>query len=210
LIRHPLPLLRAPARANTGSAWTIALWSARFSLWTRSGPRLNALPARAESIAAGLLPAALPDISAPSTPAPSILDDLSRTMRRCCRMLESFCAQKECCFVTPSDRRKKREVAPAAASTCLQPKENAKADVIVDEDARSTGTEPLTLEIGGMDCVDCLPKVDRALSRLPSCVCSLLAVCCPPSYTDRVWRCCLSQGQAAWSRLPRWYCHASL
>lgn len=122
-----------------------------------------------EAIAAGLLPAALPDETSQLQPASAVLNNLSLTMRRCCRLLESVCAQKACCFAMPSDRRKKRSIAPVSASICLQPKEEVGSDVVVVEDkVRPAGTEPLALEIRGMDCVDCLPKVDRALSRLPS------------------------------------------
>lgn len=89
-------------------------------------------------------------------------------MRRCCRVLESVCAQKACCFISSTDRRKTQAVVPAVSSACSQPKEEFKEEVVVEDEGRSTGTEPLTLEIRGMDCVDCLPKVGRALSRLPS------------------------------------------
>lgn len=102
-----------------------------------------------------------------TTPVSDALDGLSRTMRRCCRLFESVCAQKACCFVSPSRRMLRATTAPVA-STCLQAKEEIKTEVVLEEEVKLAGTEPLSLEIAGMDCIDCLPKVDRALSRLPS------------------------------------------
>ncbi|KAH8817562.1 E1-E2 ATPase-domain-containing protein [Flagelloscypha sp. PMI_526] len=94
------------------------------------------------------------------------LDGLTRTIRKCCRVLESVCAGKPCCFV-PLKPKKSTSDFPVPSSNCKQPKIEEPIPEPT-EISRAIGTERLVLEISGMDCVDCLPKVSRALSRLPS------------------------------------------
>lgn len=87
-------------------------------------------------------------------------------MRKCCRILETLCKGLDCCFVP--ENRTRRSVAPPVVSTCKQVDDEPPRTQADASRPSGFGTQPLTLEINGMDCIDCLPKVNRALSRLPS------------------------------------------
>ncbi|KAJ6549781.1 hypothetical protein B0H19DRAFT_1264690 [Mycena capillaripes] len=90
----------------------------------------------------------------------------SATVRKCCRLFKSVCAQRPCCMPVP--RLSKKPIIPVVASSCKQPEEHIPTQTAPDNLTRSSPSEPLKLEISGMDCADCCTKVTRALLRLPS------------------------------------------
>lgn len=88
-------------------------------------------------------------------------------MRKCCRVLKTLCMGNACCFVPES--KTTTSVPPPKVSTCNQVEELPEGfQPLPPSTPSSFGTEPLTLEITGMDCIDCLAKVNRAILRLPS------------------------------------------
>ncbi|KAK7042529.1 heavy metal translocatin [Favolaschia claudopus] len=97
---------------------------------------------------------------------------LSTAIRKCCRLFESTCAQKSCCFSSSLPPKPRRTIPKTVPSQCKQPAP-LPADRISNHSIHSSlddssAREPLKLEITGMDCADCCIKINRALSRLPS------------------------------------------
>lgn len=83
----------------------------------------------------------------------------------CCRIFKSACVGKACCYVLTGATEH-----PIQRSSPLPGPSVSRTDAQSSTKVDAGRHEPLTLEIGGMDCVDCLPKVGKALSRLPSYV----------------------------------------
>lgn len=109
---------------------------------------------------------------------------------------------KECCFVSP---RPSARLSQPRVSTCQQvDKEDPRAEDVKPVADSRFGVEPLTLEISGMDCIDCLLKVTKALLRLPSCV--DLALFRSPLFADLLD----PQSQSARARLSQWTRHPRL
>lgn len=91
----------------------------------------------------------------------------TQNLRACCKILQPFCDLKPCCFTSSSLEK------VHSSSESLIPRapdaSNEKSTNTTAYSADNVGPgEPIQLEIRGMDCADCLPKVKRALKQLPS------------------------------------------
>lgn len=128
--------------------------------------RLTCAPS--DSCRLGLLPSLPPTSPAPTSILAS-LDGLARHIRRCCRILKATCAGNECCFVTPRPSARRSKGSTSKCSKAHK-EEVSPTPAPIGPAATRSGVEPLTLELKGMDCADCLAKVTTALQRLPSYV----------------------------------------
>jgi copper chaperone CopZ len=90
-------------------------------------------------------------------------------LRKCCQALMQYCVRQSCCFVPqPTNNRISSAVSIYAANDPISYTQKVTTETKnAVEDVFSPG-EKLQLEIRGMDCADCVPKVGRALSQLPS------------------------------------------
>jgi cation transport ATPase len=81
-----------------------------------------------------------------------------------------YCCRRACCFRSPTGARLTSPAAPSSVykvNDRSQKLEKAASKAIQDGEGVRHG-EKLQLEIRGMDCVDCVPKVGRALAQLPT------------------------------------------
>lgn len=106
--------------------------------------------------------------------AVTYLEAYTSNLRSCCQALLQYCSRRACCFRShPTGARDASSAVPFSTYSPLpQPgkvsiKEHTRLDG--NEDVARRG-EKLQLEIRGMDCVDCVPKVGRALAQLPTVV----------------------------------------
>lgn len=97
----------------------------------------------------------------------SSLGNLAGMLRRCCKLWESTCVGKACCFYQAAHAASSKQ-AVARVTPCSKASPECTKELKLVDDGSKLGSEPLTLEITGMDCADCAPRVGRALSRLPS------------------------------------------
>ncbi|KAF8870201.1 E1-E2 ATPase-domain-containing protein [Infundibulicybe gibba] len=100
-------------------------------------------------------------------PAIRYMDAYTNRLRACCQALVKYCLGRSCCFVSDTtDKHIPPSAVPLSAdSTDDSHSHDDKHAALPSPTA--TG-EKLQLEIRGMDCVDCMPKVGRALAQLPS------------------------------------------
>lgn len=101
------------------------------------------------------------------------LEAYTTRLRSCCQTLIQYCSRRACCFRSPPTQAgvtTSPGIPFAPFSPPSQPKE-ASVELVPrtagNEDGVNRG-ERLQLEIRGMDCVDCVPKVGRALAQLSS------------------------------------------
>ncbi|CAA7269956.1 unnamed protein product [Cyclocybe aegerita] len=118
-----------------------------------------------------------PALRAKPTPSHTPLDDVvesarsrlessARILRACCKTLEDYCVGRSCCFVAPPTHPKKPSTSRSPVKKDQSRGPNVTPISEVPKDV--AGREKLRLEVRGMDCPDCTPKVLRALSHLPS------------------------------------------
>jgi cation transport ATPase len=118
-------------------------------------------------------PASTLGLLSPTDIAASYLGAYTNNLRTCCQALVQYCVRRSCCFVSPTS--KEILSSPFSVYSADDPSipPNDKVTTMLRTDVRSSQDvlnprEKLQLEIRGMDCVDCVPKVGRALSQLPS------------------------------------------
>ena len=94
------------------------------------------------------------------------LELYAENLRRCCAILEN-CCRRACCLLQAP-----QSVIPTQTPQFIRAceVEELNTDVSTQDDAKvaRSGSTLLQLEVGGMDCPDCVPKVTLALGRLPS------------------------------------------
>ena len=99
------------------------------------------------------------------------LEEYTGKLRSCCQSLMQYCSRRACCFRSPpSETKNISSPVLLEYSRLPQPeKMNFKTVVkTVGDEVNVSRGEKLQLEVRGMDCVDCVPKVGRALAQLPS------------------------------------------
>jgi cation transport ATPase len=98
------------------------------------------------------------------------LEKYAETLRRCCAVLDN-CCRRMCCFVNPPPSVISTR-APRLLRACeVVGNEDTEPNLLISPKCGPTakpGSTALHLEIRGMDCADCVPKVARVLGRLPS------------------------------------------
>ncbi|KAJ3511903.1 hypothetical protein NLJ89_g3840 [Agrocybe chaxingu] len=101
--------------------------------------------------------------------ARSRLESSTRILRACCKILEDYCVGRSCCFVAPPTHPKKLSTSPVKPTSLTKDQSRGPNVTSISELPKDVaGREKLRLEVRGMDCPDCTPKVLRALSHLPS------------------------------------------
>lgn len=97
--------------------------------------------------------------------ATGYLDVYTNSLRACCQALVKYCVHRSCCFVSNPGKK----CIPSSSVPLAMPSTNASLPYPAKA-APMAGVhgEKLQLEIRGMDCIDCIPKVSRALAQLPS------------------------------------------